>query len=226
MAQHVLLSDPRIAAMPLKECGEPLVDLREEKIIRVDTRLADLAGAYAHVRLSVADRLTAAQTQLPRGLRLLLVEGFRPYTLQESYFVNCMARMRRAHPGWTEKRLRTEAGKYVSPPDVAPHVAGGAVDVTLCTADGTELPMGTEVNATPPEYGEECFTRSPLIPDEARANRRILIDALTATGFVNYPTEWWHWSYGDRYWAFVVGAPHARFGPATFGNEFSESATR
>ena len=18
----------------------------------------------------------------------------------------------------------------------------------------------------------------------------------------NYPAEWWHWSYGDRYWAF------------------------
>jgi hypothetical protein len=23
---------------------------------------------------------------------------------------------------------------------------------------------------------------------------------LTAAGMVNYPTEWWHWSYGDRYW--------------------------
>jgi len=30
---------------------------------------------------------------------------------------------------------------------------------------------------------------------------------------VNYPTEWWHWSYGDRYWAFVTGAPHALYGP-------------
>ncbi|ABX41733.1 hypothetical protein Cphy_1358 [Lachnoclostridium phytofermentans ISDg] len=22
-------------------------------------------------------------------------------------------------------------------------------------------------------------------------------------GFVNYPTEWWHWSYGGCYWAFL-----------------------
>jgi D-alanyl-D-alanine dipeptidase len=37
---------------------------------------------------------------------------------------------------------------------------------------------------------------------------------MEGAGFVNYPTEWWHWSYGDRYWTFVVGAPQARYGPA------------
>lgn len=216
MAQHVLLSDPRIAAVPVKECGEPLVDLRHEKVIRVDSRLADLTGAYAHVRVSVADRLTAAQTRLPRDVRLLLVEGYRPYALQESHFANRVARMRRARPGWTEKRLRAETGRFVAPPDVAPHVSGGAVDVTLCTADGTELPLGTEVHAMPPEYVDPRFTRSPLISEEARANRRVLAAALTDAGFVNHPAEWWHWSYGDRYWAFVAEAPHARYGPAAF----------
>ncbi|WP_043626773.1 M15 family metallopeptidase [Nonomuraea candida] len=213
MAQHVLLSDPRIAAIPVRECGEPLVDLRDEKTIRLDARLADPAGAYAHVRLGVGDRLAAAQAQLPRGLRLLLVEGHRPAFLQERYFTGCLSRMRDAHPGWPADLLRAEAGKYVSPPETAPHVAGGAVDVTLCAPDGTELPMGTEVNATPPEHGEECYTDSPAISAEARGNRKALITAMTATGFVNYPTEWWHWSYGDRYWAYLTGASHARYGP-------------
>jgi len=37
---------------------------------------------------------------------------------------------------------------------------------------------------------------------------------MEGAGFVNYPTEWWHWSYGDRDWTFVVGAPQARYGPA------------
>lgn len=35
------------------------------------------------------------------------------------------------------------------------------------------------------------------------------IDAMTTVGFVNYPTEWWHWSYGDKYWAFMKSEPHA-----------------
>ena len=24
---------------------------------------------------------------------------------------------------------------------------------------------------------------------------------MTSAGFVNFPAEWWHWSYGDREWA-------------------------
>ena len=36
---------------------------------------------------------------------------------------------------------------------------------------------------------------------------------LTWSGFVNYPTEWWHWSYGDRYWALTTGAAAALYGP-------------
>nr|WP_211267284.1 M15 family metallopeptidase [Nonomuraea candida] len=31
-------------------------------------------------------------------------------------------------------------------------------------------------------------------------------------GFVNYPTEWWHWSFGERYWAFITRARYARYG--------------
>ena len=39
------------------------------------------------------------------------------------------------------------------------------------------------------------------------------MDALGGAGMVNYPTEWWHWSYGDRYWALITGAPRTRYGP-------------
>jgi D-alanyl-D-alanine dipeptidase len=30
---------------------------------------------------------------------------------------------------------------------------------------------------------------------------------MCGAGFVNYPPEWWHWSYGDKYWAFISGRP-------------------
>ncbi|MFG1613253.1 M15 family metallopeptidase [Nonomuraea wenchangensis] len=212
MPEIVLLSDPRIAAVPVEECGEPLVDLRGVEALRVDPRLADDAGAYAHVRQSVADLLVAAQTRLPRELRLLVVEGYRPVGVQRRYFASSVARHRAARPDWDEERAHAEAAKFVSPPEVAPHVTGGAVDLTLCTSGGVELPMGTPVNATPPEAGEECRTASAGVSREARANRELLIDAMTSVGFVNYPTEWWHWSFGERYWAFATDARHARYG--------------
>ncbi|AWS43163.1 M15 family metallopeptidase [Streptosporangium sp. 'caverna'] len=213
MPEVVILSDPRIAAVPIKECGEPLVDLRTLEAIRVDQRLADHEGAYAHIRLSVADRLVAAQTRLPHELRLLVVEGYRPPSLQHQYFTASVAHHRATHPGWDERRASVEASRYVSPPDVAPHSTGGAIDLTLCTPSGAELPMGTPVNATPPDAGEECYTASTAISHEARENRSILSSAMVSTGFVNYPTEWWHWSYGERYWAFITEARYARYGP-------------
>ena len=33
------------------------------------------------------------------------------------------------------------------------------------------------------------------------SSQSVLAKALHTAGLVNYPTEWWHWSYGDRYWA-------------------------
>jgi hypothetical protein len=32
-------------------------------------------------------------------------------------------------------------------------------------------------------------------------------------GRSNYPQEWWHWSYGDRYWAFQTSAEVTLYGP-------------
>jgi hypothetical protein len=35
---------------------------------------------------------------------------------------------------------------------------------------------------------------------------------FAATGFVSHPGCWWHWRYGDQYWAFHTVAPQARYG--------------
>jgi D-alanyl-D-alanine dipeptidase len=36
---------------------------------------------------------------------------------------------------------------------------------------------------------------------------------LSPHGLVNYPTEWWHWSFGDRYWALLSETGAALYGP-------------
>ncbi|MGW4463223.1 M15 family metallopeptidase [Micromonospora sp. NPDC004704] len=209
----ILLSDRRISAIPLGDNNEPLVDLRRIDGFRVDDRLADPAGAYAHLREETAARLLTAQRTLPYGLRLLIVEGYRPLTLQTTYFEDYKDELRQRYPRWEPARLHVEASKYVSPPEVAPHSTGGTVDLTLCTADGDEVDMGTAVNDSPVASANACFTGSPDISPEARANRDILGTALSAAGMVNYPTEWWHWSFGDRYWALNTRADSTRYGP-------------
>ncbi|MEU2426738.1 M15 family metallopeptidase [Streptomyces sp. NPDC007851] len=215
MTDIITLSDSRVAEVTEQECGEPLVDLRATPGLRIDRRQADADGSYAHLRLGVVQRLLRAQSLLPAGIRFLVVEGYRPPALQRRYFEEYAATLRAAHPDAGPARIRELASAYISPPEVAPHVSGGAVDLTLCTVDGAELPLGTEVNATPEESAGACRTGAADIGARARANRGLMDRALTTAGFVNYPTEWWHWSYGDRYWALLTGAPAARYGPAT-----------
>ncbi|MEW9534296.1 M15 family metallopeptidase [Microbispora sp. NPDC049125] len=207
----ILLSDPAVSRMPIEESGEALLDLRTVPALRLDTRMADEEGCYAHLRLSVVDRLVVAQTLLPPALRFLVIEGFRPFELQARYFAAHVERLRAARPNLDPAWYHRQASRYISPPEVAPHVAGAAVDLTLCETDGSELWLGTAVNDTDTE---DCHTASTAVSDEVRGRRRILGEALTTVGLVNYPTEWWHWSYGDRYWACVTGAPAARYGPA------------
>jgi len=209
----ILLSDPRVAAVPSKDEGELLVDVRQSPSLLVDARAANAGGDYARLRSGVAERLEEAQRVLPGGLRLLVVEGYRSYANQEAIFTGYREELRTLHPEWPEPRLLVETSKFVSPVEVAPHSTGGAVDLTLCTEDGVELDMGTAIDATPVASANACFTAAGNIPAAAVTNRLLLIDALTSAGMVNYPTEWWHWSYGDRYWALTTDAPYAKYGP-------------
>jgi D-alanyl-D-alanine dipeptidase len=75
------------------------------------------------------------------------------------------------------------------------------------------LAAGATHYLTPEESAGACYTQADNISDRARSHRDILSTALTAAGLVNYPTEWWHWSYGDRYWALKTGAAVAHYGP-------------
>ena len=207
----VLMGDPRVTGIQVSDNGEDLDDIRDQGL-RVSSLRADDAGDFAHVRAGLATRLLQAEEALPRGTHLLLIEGYRPPARQRLYFDEYLSSLREATPEADEERLRMLTSRYVSPPEIAPHSAGAAIDLTLCTGDGTELDLGTRVNATPEESAGACYTDHPSVGGEARRNRVALAGALHAAGLVNYPTEWWHWSYGDRYWALETGAPSAIYG--------------
>jgi len=208
----VLMGDPQVASIELEECGEPLVAVED---LLVSPVKEDGGPARLLLRASVVECLKEADCQLPDGVRLLFVEGWRPPDVQHSYFENYRESLRRDGIATEDEELYRLASRYVSPPSVAPHPSGAAVDLTLCTAEGEELDLGTRVNATPEESRGGIYTAATNISVEGRANRAILAAAMEQAGFVNYPTEWWHWSYGDRYWALTTGAPTAQYGPTT-----------
>jgi D-alanyl-D-alanine dipeptidase len=200
----VLLSDDRITSIPAIENGEPLVELFTRGVATTGRQFA---------RESVADRLALADTFLPVGIRLHVVEGLRPIESQQEIYDSYRAELERLHPGISDQDVHVLASRFVSPVEVAPHVAGAAVDLTLIGAHGP-LDLGTPIDATPEQSNGACFFAATNISREARTNRALLAEVLTAAGLVNYPTEWWHWSYGDRYWAYAEDHPAALYGPA------------
>jgi D-alanyl-D-alanine dipeptidase len=195
----ILLSDLRVAAVPVRDAGEPLVAI-------------DPSGGPL-VRRELAARLETARAALPAGIDLLVVEGYRPAHRQQAIIERYSAELRAARPGIDEAELHVLTSRYVAPLAVAPHVAGAAIDVTLVDSSGRELDLGTAIDATPEQSGGRCYFASDGISRQARANRDLLARVLGREGLVNYPTEWWHYSYGDRYWALATGAAAALYGP-------------
>ena len=190
-----------MSAIPVHDNGESLV------------RLGPMIGRRSFVRSSLADRLGVAQAALPLGIRLHVVEGHRTAASQQAIVASYSAELCAAHPGISADDLHRLSSRFVAPLEVAPHVAGAAVDLTLIDACGQELDLGTPIDATPEQSGGRCYFAAEDISRDARANRNLLARVLTDAGLVNYPTEWWHWSYGDRYWALSTGADHAVYGP-------------
>ncbi|WP_225840240.1 M15 family metallopeptidase [Streptomyces sp. NK08204] len=208
----ILLSDPRVSDTPVADCGEPLADIATCPAIALDPRERDEAGAYGRVRTGVLERLSSASERLPAGVGLLVIEGHRSPAEQARRFALYEDRLRAS--GITDPaELRRRTSAFVSPVEVAPHCAGAAVDLTLVDRDGVELDMGGAVNGH--RTGDErwCPFDAPGLSPSARDNRNLLAGCLREEGFVNYPSEWWHWSYGDRYWALMTGAPAAVYGP-------------
>jgi D-alanyl-D-alanine dipeptidase len=202
MLQPVLLTDPRVGAIPVMETGEPLVEL-----------CAGITPGGVRVRAGLADRIYRADLALPAGFRLRVVDGHRSAADQQQIIDSYGREVRAARPDASESEVRRLVSRFVSPLEVAPHVAGAAVDLTLVDEDGRPLDLGTPIDATPEQSGGRCYFAAPDIGLQSRALRLLLADALTAAGLVNYPTEWWHWSYGDRYWALMTGAVWAPYGP-------------
>lgn len=207
----VLIADARVADIRVYDNGDPLVDLVAQGIACAGGS-ADLHSGH-WVRAGVAERLTTADAALPPGIRLLVFEGLRSARAQRAIHASYSQQLRTARPELDEDEILSLASRYVAPLEVAPHVAGAAVDLTLVGSTGNQLPMGTRVDATPEESDNAIAFDADNISVEARANRGLLAEVLIGAGLANYPTEWWHWSYGDRYWAYLTGAPRACYGP-------------
>jgi len=70
------------------------------------------------------------------------------------------------------------------------HSRGSTLDLTLATADGRELDMGTTFDF----FSPKSSTNSTAVGPEQHANRMLLAAAMRRHGFYGYGKEWWHFT--------------------------------
>ncbi|MBI2706976.1 MAG: M15 family metallopeptidase [Proteobacteria bacterium] len=216
-----LLADPQVIATSIVENHEPLVDLKNQTIIAYGPSPEIPNNTdYTKMRKTVYEKLIQAQSLLPEGLKLCLYEGYRSLSLQEKLFNGRYLKVQNLHPEWSQEEVFNETMKLVSPvinqdgsQNIPPHSTGGAIDIYLIDLKGQPVDMGIQVKDWMEDKdGSLSQTNSQIISQEAQEHRKIMNQVLLAVGFINYPTEYWHWSYGDRYWAYQTGCSCAIYG--------------
>ncbi|KTD83051.1 M15 family metallopeptidase [Legionella waltersii] len=219
-----LISDPKVLMIPIHDTHETWVDLtKQSKLAYGPSPEIPNNTDYTHLRKTIYDKLIIAQKKLPKGLHFCLYEGYRSISLQKMLFETQLANVKKRHPDWSSKHIFRETTKLVSPvinPDkshnIPPHSTGAAIDIYLIDDHGKAVDMGIHPKDWMSDAdGKLSLTSSKHISATAKKNRQIMSEALISVGFVNYPTEYWHWSYGDRYWAYVKHQPQAIYGTST-----------
>jgi D-alanyl-D-alanine dipeptidase len=142
-----------------------------------------------YVQQVVAQRLAKCQSYLNRlkpGYFLLVYDGVRPLSVQWEMW-NALDTIPVA-----------ERGRFVSnPANGSVHNYGAAVDITICDATGKPLDMGAGYDdirkIAYPSLEAEFLKLGELSVTQVE-NRQLLRKVMASQGFLNIPSEWWHFN--------------------------------
>jgi zinc D-Ala-D-Ala dipeptidase len=128
-----------------------------------------------YLRLPAARALSKVQDELNKqGLGLKIYDAYRPYFVTEKF--------------WE----LVHDDRYVADPKKGSgHNRGIAVDLTIIdfrTKKELVMPTGFD------NFTDSAHHDFVNLPDEILKNRKLLKETMEKFGFVEFPTEWWHYS--------------------------------
>jgi zinc D-Ala-D-Ala dipeptidase len=204
---------PCVTQIKIEECGELLVDLmtignkRIVPLINFDTRYNAGHSDFGKVRKGLYERLLRLLSYLPDNLGLAVFEGYRPLWKQKEYFEKKFKELAQQSTNGNLEAAYNETCKFVSPfiDNIPVHCTGAAIDFMLFTFNKNGSMELLDLGKFGVIFGpnDQTQTLATNITDEQRKNRIMLLEAAAKAGLVNYGYEWWHFSYGDRAWAYV-----------------------
>jgi D-alanyl-D-alanine dipeptidase len=130
---------------------------------------------FTFLRLPAAKALSQVQKELnKKGLGLKIFDAYRPYSVTEKF--------------WE----LVHDDRYVADPKKGSgHNRGIAVDLTIVdlkTKKELKMPTGFD------NFTDSAHHDFINLPGEVLNNRKLLKETMEKYGFVEFPTEWWHYS--------------------------------
>ncbi len=231
-------------AIPIQDCGEPLVPIPLSEFATETPPPYVLLGAdYGDqspycLRAGVLAALREAQANLRHiepGWGLYIFDAYRPLAVQQfmvDYTYGELLRGRSLSPNsltppeqaalWQEV-YQFWAAPNPDPATPPPHSTGAAIDLTLINAAGEIVPMGGEIDEISVRSHPDYYAHPQNSPEKTYGHhRRLLRDVMEGAGFRQHPNEWWHFSQGDQLWAWLNQQEHpeieylARYGRVIF----------
>jgi zinc D-Ala-D-Ala dipeptidase len=207
--------------IPIEPSDESLVAIPSPEFDLVTPHpYASLGAPYGEkspffVRSGVLDRLRQAQKQLQvlqPGWRIQIFDAYRPVVVQQFMVDHTLGQVVRDR-GWDLKGLSPAqhqealaqvyqfwAVPNLNPDTPPPHSTGAAVDITLVDAAGNILDMGSEIDEISVRSYPDHFVGMAEF-ESFDQNRQLLNFVMRSAGFARHYHEWWHFSWGDQFWA-------------------------
>ena len=200
---------PSISSYVIDNLDEKISSISEANIL-VDSKYYSkgIPGSYldCYARETVINMLQNAESFLPKGLKLKVYDAYRPICIQKNLWDYYRNYISNKFPDLSDKEIDFKTSFFVSKPSYninlpSLHNTGGSIDLTIVNDLGVELNMGTEFD----DFSKRAWTNyyeKYDINEEVKINRRILYNVMIESGFTNLPSEWWHYDYGTKFWAY------------------------
>jgi len=126
------------------------------------------------LRLKTVNALVEANKDfIKKGYKIKLYDCYRPLSIQKKMW-----------------EIVSNPEYVADPKKGSIHNRGGAVDISLVDANGTELDMGTPFDF----FGIQASHNYTKLSKEVLSNRKFLKKIMVKNGFNSFDSEWWHYN--------------------------------
>lgn len=207
--------DKKLLSIPTLDNGQDMVDIG---ILIKNNNLSCVFSKdklfKPFLKIDVANNLIKAIKQFNKlGFIPKIESAYRSPFQQQQIFLNRISEIKNKYPNKNEDEIVLLANKYSAGiPVLASHIMGAGIDILLLDKNKKLLDFGSKYKDS--SIKSKLFFKG--ITKNQWKNRKILKTVMENNDFVNYPFEYWHYSYGDVCYAYYKNLPHAFYQPLEY----------